>query len=44
MQLILTFDLMYFENRNSDLNSSNTFRICLPELNKTICNTIGFYA
>ena len=44
MQVILTFDLIYFENRNSDLNSSYTFRIRLLELNKTICNTIGFYA
>ena len=43
MRLILTFDLIYFENRNSNINSSNTFRIRLLELNKTICNKIGFY-
>ena len=42
MQLILTFDLMYFENRYSDVNFSDTFRIRLLELNTTICNKIGF--
>ena len=43
MLLMLIFDPMYFENRNSDVNFSDTFRIRLLELNTTICNKIGFY-
>ena len=38
----LTFDLFYFENRNSNLNSSNTFQLCLFELNKMICDNVHF--
>ena len=43
MLLMLNFDPMYFENRNSDVKFSDTFRIRLLELNTTICNKIGFY-
>ena len=40
---MLTSDLMYFENRNSDVNFSDTLRIRLLMLNITICINIGFY-
>ena len=43
MRLNLTFDLIYFENRKSDLNFSDTFLFRLIELNKMACDKIGFY-
>ena len=38
--LNLNFDLIYFENRKSDLNSSDIFPIRLLKLNKMVCNKI----
>ena len=41
-RLNLTFDLIYFENRKSDLNSSDIFPIRLFKLNKMICDKVHF--
>jgi len=42
MRLNLTFDLIYFENRRSDLNSSDIFPIRLFKLNKMIYDKVHF--
>ena len=41
-RLNLTFDLIYFENRRSDLNSSDIFPIRLFKLNKMIYDKVHF--
>ena len=40
MRLNLNFDLIYFKNRKSDLNSNVILPIRLIKLNKMICDNV----